>query len=150
MLALVAWHLPALFELGLRSGGWHKVEHACFLLTGLSFWWPAVQPWPSVARWPRWSMPAYLFLATLPCDVLSALLAFSDRVVYPAYLSTPRPFELSPLRDQQLAGVLMWVCVSFVYLIPAVIIALQILWPDRSQAVGQVQPPRGKAAHVAF
>jgi cytochrome c oxidase assembly factor CtaG len=95
-------------------------------------------------------MPAYLFLATLPCDVLSALLAFSDRVVYPAYLSTPRPFELSPLRDQQLAGVLMWVCVSFVYLIPAVIIALQILWPDRSQAVGQVQPPRGKAAHVAF
>src|SRR2546429_1284410 len=58
----------------------------CALPICLLFWWPVVQPWPGVARWPRWSMLLYLFLATLPCDVLSGLLVFSDRVAYPMYL----------------------------------------------------------------
>src|SRR5882762_2003370 len=70
--ALIGWHIPAVFELALRSDWWHKIEHASFLVTGLLFWWPVVQPWPSTARWPRWSIPLYLFCATLPCDTLSA------------------------------------------------------------------------------
>jgi Cytochrome c oxidase caa3 assembly factor (Caa3_CtaG) len=44
-----------------------------------------IKPWPTVSRWPRWSIPLYLFLATLPCDGLSAFLAFCGRVVYPQY-----------------------------------------------------------------
>jgi cytochrome c oxidase assembly factor CtaG len=69
----------------------------------------------------------YLFLATLPCDALSAFLAFCGRVVYPAYLNAPRRFDNSALADQQLAGALMWVCVTFAYLVPAVIITTQLL-----------------------
>ena len=88
--ALVVWHVPAIFRLGMQSSAWHFIEHASFLTTGLLFWWPVIQPWPSVARWPRWSMLLYLFLATLPCDVLSGLLVFSDRVAYPMYLCMPR------------------------------------------------------------
>jgi cytochrome c oxidase assembly factor CtaG len=72
-------------------------------------------------------MLPYLFSATLPCDMLSAFLAFCDRVVYPAYLSTPRPFGISALEDQQCAGALMWTCVTFVYLVPATILTLQLL-----------------------
>src|SRR5712671_6586947 len=79
--ALLGWHVPAAFRLGLQSEAWHAIEHACFLGSGFLFWWPVVQPWPSVPRWPRWSMLVYLFLATLPCDILSAFLAFCDRVV---------------------------------------------------------------------
>ena len=96
---------------------------------GLLFWLPVVQPWPSAARWPRWSVPLYLFFATLPCDVLSAFLAFCDRVVYPHYLSSHRVFPMSPLEDQECAGALMWVCVTFVYLTPAAAITIQILSP---------------------
>jgi len=77
-----------------------------------SFLVAVVQPWPSVPRWPRWSMLLYLFLATLPCDILSAFLAFCDRVVYTVYLSTPNHFAVSSLKDQQCAGALMWTCVN--------------------------------------
>jgi cytochrome c oxidase assembly factor CtaG len=72
----------------------------------------------------------YLFAATLPCDVLSAFLAFSDRVVYPAYLSAPRHFGLSVLQDQECAGALMWLCVTFAYVIPAAVITTRILSPQ--------------------
>jgi putative membrane protein len=125
--ALVGWHVPAAFTLALQSETWHIVEHLCFLVTGFLFWWPVIQPWPSVPHWPRWSMLLYLFLATLPCDILSAYLSFCDRVVYPVYLNTPRPFGISPLGDQECAGALMWTCITIVYLLPAVILATQLL-----------------------
>jgi cytochrome c oxidase assembly factor CtaG len=127
--ALVVWHVPALLRLGMESGVWHLLEHASFLAAGLLFWWPVVQPWPAVARWPRWSMLLYLFLATLPCDVLSGLLVFSDRVAYPVYLCTPRLSGLSALEDQQCAGALMWTCVTLVFLIAGTTLSTGLLSP---------------------
>jgi putative membrane protein len=141
MVALVGWHVPAVFALALGSPSWHEIEYACFFVTGLLFWWPVVQPWPSVARWPRWSIPLYLFLATLPCDALSAFLAFCDRVVYPSYLTAPRLFNLSPLQDQQCAGALMWFCATFIYSIPAVVITMEMLSPAREHPAQQPKPP---------
>lgn len=125
--ALIGWHVPAVFELALRWNWLHELEHASFLGTGLLFWWPIVQPWPSAARWPRWSIPMYLFCATLPCDALSGFLTFCDRVVYSSYLSAPILFGLSPLEDQQCAAALMWVCVTVIFLVPAVIVTMEIL-----------------------
>jgi cytochrome c oxidase assembly factor CtaG len=128
---VIAWHIPALFELGMRSVGWHGVEYACFFAAGILFWWPVVQPWPSLATWSTWGVPLYLFLATLPCDALSAFLTFCGRVVYPHYLSAHRLFNISPLGDQACAGALMWVWVTFVYLAPAVVVTIQTLSPQR-------------------
>ena len=125
------WHGPALFDMAMRSERWHAVEHAWFFAAGILFWWPVVQPWPSLARWPRWSVPLYLFLATLPCDALSAFLAFCGRVVYPHYLSAHRLFDISPLADQECAGALMWVWVTFAYLGPAAFVTVQLLSPQR-------------------
>jgi cytochrome c oxidase assembly factor CtaG len=125
--ALVGWHIPAAFTLGLQSEAWHLFEHACFLGAGFVFWWPVIQPWPSVSVWPRWSILLYLFLATLPCDILSGFLVFCDRVVYPAYFSAPRHFAISVLEDQQCAGALMWTCVTIVYLLPATILTTRLL-----------------------
>lgn len=133
-LALIGWHIPAVFELALRWNWLHELEHACFLGTGLLFWWPVVQPWPSVARWPRWSIPLYLFCATLPCDALSGFLVFCDRVVYPSYRSAPRVFSISALQDQECAAALMWACVTIIFLVPAVIVTLQILSPQRAHS----------------
>jgi putative membrane protein len=130
---LVAWHIPALFVLGLRSQMWHGIEQASFLATGLLFWWPVVQAGPTVSKWPESSMLLYLFLATLPCDILSGLLVFCDRVVYPVFLSSPRSFGLSGLADQQCAGALMWTCVTCVYLIAAAVFTARLLSPHRSK-----------------
>ncbi|HLK64300.1 MAG TPA: cytochrome c oxidase assembly protein [Bryobacteraceae bacterium] len=127
--ALVVWHVPAIFRLGMYSSTWHFIEHTSFLTTGLLFWWPVIQPWPSVARWPRWSMLLYLFLATLPCDVLSGLLVFCDRVAYPMYLCTPQNTGFSPLEDQQCAAALMWTSVTVVFLVAGTILSMQMLSP---------------------
>jgi putative membrane protein len=130
---VIGWHLPVAFQLGMRSYGMHILEDLSFLAAGLLFWWPIVQSPPGAAKSPQWSMALYLFLATLPCDVLSAFLVFCNRIVYPFYLSTPHRFSLLPLADQECAGALMWVWVTFAYLIPAVAITLGMLSPSDMQ-----------------
>jgi putative membrane protein len=131
---LVGWHVPAIFALALQSGAWHLFEQATFLAAGLLFWWPVVQPWPNDATEPRWSILLYLFLATLPCDILSAFLVFSERVAYPVYVSASRQSGLSALADQQCAGALMWTCITIVYLVPAAILSARLLAPRDSRA----------------
>ena len=131
---LVGWHVPAIFTLALQSGAWHLFEQATFLVAGLLFWWPVVQPWPNAPAEPRWSILLYLFLATLPCDILSAFLVFSERVAYPVYLSASRQSDLSVLADQQCAGALMWTCITIVYLVPAAILSTRLLAPRNSRA----------------
>jgi putative membrane protein len=137
--AVVGWHLPVAFERGMRSQWVHSLEDVCFLIAGLLFWWPVVQSSPSVTRSPRLSMALYLFLATLPCDILSAFLVFCNRLVYPIYLSQPQLFTLPPLEDQECAGALMWVWVTFAYLIPAVVITVQALSPSKTQSQEAIQ-----------
>src|SRR5262245_22551035 len=132
--ALVVWHVPAAFTLGMQSELWHAIEHASFLGTGLLFWWPVVQPWPSVSKWPDWSIILYLFVATLPCDGLSGFLIFSERIAYPVYLSTSGQSSLSVLADQQGAGALMWTCVTIVYLVAGTILSTHLLSPQISAA----------------
>jgi len=129
---LVVWHIPSVFMLGLRSQMWHSVEQLCFLASGLLFWWPVVRPSASTSKWPESSILLYLFLATLPCDILSGFLVFCDRVVYPVFLSSPRSFGLSALEDQQCAGALMWTCVTVVYLIAGAVFTAHLLSPHRS------------------
>lgn len=131
--ALVAWHIPAVFALGLQSQMWHGIEQASFLATGLLFWWPVVQPLPNSLKWPESSILLYLFLATLPCDILSGFLVFCDRVVYPVFLSSPQSFGLTALEDQQCAGALMWTCVTVVYLIAGTLFAVRLLSPHQSE-----------------
>jgi putative membrane protein len=128
-LTLLIWHVPAVFALGMHSEAWHAFEQASFLGAGFLFWWPVVQPWPSDSTGPQWSTLLYLFLATLPCDILSGFLVFSDRVAYPLYFSMPRHFGFSVLEDQQCAAALMWTCVTMVYLVPAAIVSTRLLSP---------------------
>src|SRR5215475_1811508 len=132
-LTLLGWHVPSLFTLGMHSELWHAAEQASFLWAGFLFWWPVVQPWPSVSAWSQWSILLYLFLATLPCDLLSGFLMFSDRVAYSVYFSMPRHFGFSVLADQQCAAALMWTCVTLVYLVPAAILSIRLLSPRSLQ-----------------
>ncbi len=121
------WHLPMLYDLALRSTGWHYVQHVCFLGAGLLFWYPVVRPYPSRPRWSAWLLLPYLFFADLSNTVLSAVLTFSPRVFYPYYAEVPRLAGLSVLDDQSAAGVLMWVPGSLVFLVPLFAIGVRLL-----------------------
>jgi putative membrane protein len=138
---LVVWHIPGVFALALRSQMWHEIEQASFLVTGLLFWWPVVEPSRHALKWPESSIVLYLFLATLPCDILSGFLVFCDRVVYPVYFSSSQPLGLSALEDQQCAGALMWTCVTLVYLVAGTIVTAHLLSShgSREYAIRQLE-----------
>jgi len=136
---LVVWHIPSVFMLGMRSQMWHSIEQLCFLTSGLLFWSPVIRPSASTSKWPELSILLYLFLAILPCDILSGFLVFCDRVVYPVFLSAPRSIGLSTLEDQQCAGALMWTCVTVVYLIAGALITARLLSPHRSEELAVLQ-----------
>jgi cytochrome c oxidase assembly factor CtaG/polyferredoxin len=129
-----AWHFPALYDLALRDPRWHYVQHLCFLGSGLLFWFPVVRPYPYRPAWPTWVLLPYLLLADVSNTVLSALLAFSDRVLYPHYLEVPRLGSGTPLDDQAVAGVLMWVPGSVAFLLPLAVIGVKLLFAE--------EPPR--------
>jgi cytochrome c oxidase assembly factor CtaG len=135
MVSNVAWHVPVLYELALRSEFWHAVQHISFFGTGLLFWWPVVQPWPSRLRWPRWTMIPYLLFADIQNTALSAFLIFSERVLYPAYAAVPRLWSISVLDDQTAAGALMWIPGSVIFIVPVVVLSVRLLDSPQSRAV---------------
>lgn len=123
----IAWHLPSLYELALRSEFWHAVQHCCFLGAALLFWWPVMQPWPSRPQWPRWALIPYLLLADIQNTALSAFLIFSEQVLYPAYAAVPRLWGISVLDDQAAAGVIMWIPGSLIFLVPVGLTVIRLL-----------------------
>src|SRR5262249_51977505 len=115
-----------------------------FFAAGMLFWYPVVLPYPSHPRWSRWLLLPYLFLADLQNTALSALLSFSDRVLYPHYLQVPRLGGLSALEDQSTAGVLMWVPGSVSFLVPLFGLGVQLVLGRRPESTSRV-PFRSQA-----
>ena len=126
-IAFWGWHTPRLYELALSSDAWHHLEHACFFTTAMLFWRPVILAWPARSRWPRWTMIPYLLMADLQNTMLAAILTRSDRVIYPAYATGPWMGTITALEDQSMAGVIMWVPGSLVFLMAAVWLVMQAL-----------------------
>jgi cytochrome c oxidase assembly factor CtaG len=142
------WHLPPVYDLALRSSAWHYLQHICFLGTALLFWYSIVRPYPARPRWSSWLLLPVLLLADLSNTVLSALLTFSDRVLYPYYAEVPRLGGLSALQDQSAAGVLMWVPGSLAFLLPLIGIGIRLLSGGGSGVRGQESGIRGQESGV--
>ncbi len=101
------WHAPPLFDAALS----HQdllvhLEHACYFGTGVLVWWPLVHDSPR--RLASGARAAYAFAAFVLASPLGLLLALLPRPAYPFYVDArPRVWGLSPLADQQIAGVTM-------------------------------------------
>ena len=122
------WHIPLIYDGALRSPAWHYCEHLCFLAAALLFWYPVVRPYPGRPHWSRWLLLPYLIVADVQNTVLSAVFAFSEKPLYPFYSDVPRLGGLSALEDQRVAGVLMWVPGSVVFLLPMFWIGIRLLY----------------------
>ena len=125
-LTFLAWHIPAAYDFALEHENWHAVEHLCFLVSSTLFWWCILRPWPASRQPGTWAILLYLVSADIVNTVLSALLAFCGRPVYRHYLDHANAFQVSPLDDQVLGAVIMWVIGSLVFLVPAMLIALEL------------------------
>jgi cytochrome c oxidase assembly factor CtaG len=118
-LAIWCWHLPVLFQATLHSEAAHALQHTSFLGSALLFWWAIIHPRTRAALG---LSVIYLFTTTLHTAALGALMSLAHRPWYPDYASGAAAWGLTPLEDQQLAGLMMWIPASAAYLVAALLI----------------------------
>ncbi|MFL5631587.1 MAG: cytochrome c oxidase assembly protein [Gemmatimonadaceae bacterium] len=123
--ALWVWHLPGPYQATLSSEPMHALQHASFIFTAVLFWWTIVHSTSGDLK--RTGAVFYLFVTALQTGALGALLAFAPTLWYPCYASTTAPWGLTPLDDQQLGGLIMWIPGSIPYLIATLLIAARWL-----------------------
>jgi putative membrane protein len=115
--ALYLWHIPPLYSAALGNEALHIVEHLMYIALGVLFWWVVLSPVEEAPRVSRGVAIIYLFLACQPMVLLGALLTFAPAPVYLPYVAAPRITPLSPLTDQQLGGLIMWLPTNIPYLL---------------------------------
>lgn len=127
------WHIPALYNLALEEESLHIAMHLSFMASAVIGWWPVYSRFDEAA--PRASLTAqlfYLFIMMFPSIALSAWITFSPTILYPYYGSQALRFGLTPLEDQQLSGLIMWIPGNALFFIQFSVTFFQ--WFRRSQA----------------
>ena len=108
-------HLPAVFDQVQQSETVHALEHLLFLATGLLAWWPVLSPLEEFPRLPYPLQLGYLFLLTLPCSVVAAMITLAGSPLYASYANVAPAFGLNAEQDQQVGGLLMWIGSALYY-----------------------------------
>lgn len=108
------WHVPAMYAAALEDQTLHIVEHLTFMGSALLGWWPILGPDDAGRLRPAYRL-AYLIPSMFACTALAGLITLSSRDLYPFYADTTRFWGLSPLDDQQLGGLGMWLPGDMVY-----------------------------------
>jgi len=122
--ALWVWHAPVLFDAVQQNEWVHTLQHISFLGSALLFWWALIHG-------PQGAMGygaavLYLFTTSIHSGALGALLTVAGSVWYPSYIGLTASWGLTPLEDQQLGGLIMWIPAGLVYLIAG--LALFVGW----------------------
>jgi hypothetical protein len=120
-IAIWAWHAPVLFDAAVTNVALHRLQHLCFFATAVLFWWSVL--WRS----DRGAAAGHLFLTMLHTSILGALMALAPRVLY---ARVSEAWGLTPLEDQQLAGMVMWIPAGTIYAGAA--LTLLALWISTS------------------
>jgi len=134
--ALWVWHIPYLFDATVGNELVHRLQHVSFLSSALIFWW-------ALFRGRRADLGVgaiHVFATMVHMSLLGALFALSPRLLFPVQTAYAPQFGLTPLEDQQLAGLVMWVPAGTIY--AGVAIAMVGLWLSPQRA----SPPRTSPA----
>ena len=124
------WHVPRYYEAALHNQAVHILEHITFFVTATLTWWPIFSPLDELPRLPEPLQCLYLFGESLPPTILGALITFPDYVLYPTYDAAPRVWGLSPLADQQIGGLIMWIPGALVFFTVLSVVFLRWLGRD--------------------
>jgi cytochrome c oxidase assembly factor CtaG len=124
-IAIWVWHLPALFDAAVENDVLHRLQHLSFFITALLFWWALLR------RCNAGMAVGHLFVTMLHTSALGALMALAPRVLYAVQTQHALDWGLTPLEDQQLAGLIMWVPAGTIYAGAALVFAAR--WIRRSR-----------------
>jgi putative membrane protein len=131
------WHLPAPYRWAAGNEGVHTLEHFLLFATSLMFWSVVIEPYGR--RHSAYGL-CILFVAafSVQMGMLGAILTFASHPLYIADATTLLPWGFTPLEDQQLAGVVMWVPVGLVHLSTLAILFLAWLRHAERRATASV------------
>jgi len=116
-LSIAVWHIPYFYNAAMANHNIHIVEHLIFMASAVLMWWPLTSPLPELPRLPYPGQLLYTFLLSLPMSVVAVYITLADHILYPAYSSAPRIFPLSPMDDQMLGGLIMWIPGTMIFTI---------------------------------
>ncbi|HEV7859214.1 MAG TPA: cytochrome c oxidase assembly protein [Pyrinomonadaceae bacterium] len=128
--ALWVWHVPLLFQATLTNEWIHTLQHLSFLLSALLFWWSLIHGRQGLMGYGAATL--YVFTTSVHSGLLGALLTFASSVWYPSYIGLTTSWGLTPLEDQQLGGLIMWIPAGLVYIFAG--LALFAGWLRESEA----------------
>jgi putative membrane protein len=123
--ALWIWHAPGLFEAAVRNEFVHFLQHASFFGTALLFWWALFNTRRGPSAYGAGVL--YLFTTAVHSSLLGALLTFAGSVWYQPYLHTTQSWGLTPLEDQQLGGLVMWIPAGLIYVAAGLVMVVSWL-----------------------
>lgn len=147
LVAVWTWHIPALFEGAVYDELLHALEHASFFGTALIFW--AVLIRLSRRRSGVGIGILYVFTTGMHNALLGVLLTFSREPWYDVYGLTAPMWGVTPLEDQQIGGLIMWVPASVTYLISVGALLYSLLQPTEVRSISLPRPtPAGAPADV--
>jgi putative membrane protein len=129
--ALVAWHLPGPYNTALEIHGWHVVEHLVLLAAAVLGWWPILARSARLPGLPYAAQLLYLFVFGMPMTVVAAMVSGAEQVLYPYYATAPRVVDLTPLADQHLGGMIMWVPAGLVPVIAFTVVFFRWVRAER-------------------
>jgi putative membrane protein len=111
---LWAWHIPSLYDASVEHDWVHALQHATFLVTALLFWWTLLHG--RHGRMSYGSGVVYVFTTAIHTSILGALMTFAQQLWYPIYAGRTSAFHLTPIEDQQLGGLIMWIPAGVVFI----------------------------------
>jgi cytochrome c oxidase assembly factor CtaG len=131
------WHLPAPYAWAAKSEVVHTFEHFCLFATSLMFWSVVIEPYGR--RHTDYGL-SLLFVAafSVQMGMLGAILTFASHPLYLTDLTQALPWGFTPLQDQQLAGVVMWVPVGLIHLSTMAVLFLAWLRHAEQRALASV------------
>ena len=130
-LVIAGWHLPIFYNAAMANHGIHILEHLMFMAAAVLMWWPLTSQLPEL---PRLSYPGqmlYCFLMIIPMSIVAIYISMAQEVLYPAYSAAPRISSLSPIDDQLLGGLIMWVPGGLIFMIIMTVIFFR--WAARGE-----------------
>lgn len=130
-IAIIGWHDVNAYNAALTYGWVHDVEHLSFFAAGMLFWWHVTGAGPRLHKQFGLAGRIAFTLSAVPPNMLTGVvLTFLTVPVYTYYLDVPRVWGISPLVDQQIGGLIMWIPGSMMYLIAVLILIARLLSED--------------------
>jgi putative membrane protein len=127
LVLMYLWHIPALYDAAVENPLVHLLEHVSFFAAGVALWWPLIQPIPMRRHLTGLQPVAYIGTAKAGLAALGIFLTWSTTAIYPFYEDTPRIWGLTPVEDQNVAGVIMMVEQSVTLVVVLVALFVRML-----------------------